>query len=963
MAIAGFQMRDIVRSKKQNIIATAAYIGRQNIYDHTEEKMKYHHANTKDLIEFKMYLPDGAPAKYENPAELWNDIQAMKYDNQGKAMILSLPAEASHEQHIEMVELFVRRNLLSQNLLVEVAFHNEKIKKRKYGSGEPKQEEHNKNFHVHVLCTGLSIINGKWSEVKSRSPYVDEDGNILEKIDSPRLKNKKLQYDKNENIIMKKDWKQLQYNDDGTPMLNNDGTPVLVDIRVPVLDRDGKQKVSVDKKGYKTPLWKTKKIWECPINKFGTIKDYRMSWGECQNEILRRYKVLDENGEILQIDMRSYAEQDAGLPPELQRKPQLKIFDKENEDNKEILEYNEKINMRNKKVMDIRKLIEENAKLETEIADEEKLAAEEKVIISRINPKAEWVNTWTRHAKILSDRASSVFSKMNLKLDNTMRQSLKKLDSTPAGRRNDIEYNRIAKHYKLMEELIKTVDPNRINGDQEIEAKAEAAWKKLTDQQKVSFVRDRYGYETAKIYAKVLAREKNNLDIIDGLDQTTPFYPNEKTDSTAIQIIGKQICKTKNFASYEQAAYIKWDTAGSQSPPQEIINVLKTYSTAEKHYGNQLENKPTYIVNITPGIEYNPTEIEAEAKTANAELDKAERVEAEAKAKAKAEARAKAEAEARVKLETERKVAKAKAETKAKTEAKKQTKNQGPIIMFPQIANADKAKTQVVPAKISEQEQKRQLAQQQQLETERKRQQQAEKRRIAVTINYRSLIPQFQMAVKTKDMDTINKMSARVMETFGKAEAEQKYKSAGSARKIAAETLLNEYVNRKASLPESRRELEKEYMTANGRLNMRKLLADIKKYNETAGEYDVINVDNHRQASDEENFWYGMLNPDKTIRLTKAEKESMELSGIEIQVAPEHLSARALPAGTRRTNEIHPENASQSRSASIIENGKSGIAHFNIQLDTKDNDHDKNAMEIAEEEMYKHWNPWKKFSR
>ena len=30
------------------------------------------------------------------------------------------------------------------------------------------------------------------------------------------------------------------------------------------------------------------------------------------------------------------------------------------------------------------------------------------------------------------------------------------------------------------------------------------------------------------------------------------------------------------------------------------------------------------------------------------------------------------------------------------------------------------------------------------------------------------------MAVKTKDMDTINKMSARVMEAFGKAEAEQK---------------------------------------------------------------------------------------------------------------------------------------------------------------------------------------------
>lgn len=134
MAIAGFHGADISKKstlrypKGQNMVAKSAYISREGVYDKSERVMKYPHASKLDLeCPSEIFLPPGAPEKYKDPSVLWSEIQAMKYDNLGKLMILSLPAEATEEQRHEMVELFVKRNLTSQYLICQVGYHKEKL--------------------------------------------------------------------------------------------------------------------------------------------------------------------------------------------------------------------------------------------------------------------------------------------------------------------------------------------------------------------------------------------------------------------------------------------------------------------------------------------------------------------------------------------------------------------------------------------------------------------------------------------------------------------------------------------------------------------------------------------------------------------------------------------------------------------------------------------------------------------
>lgn len=923
MAIAGFDGKNITKKitaknpNGQNMVAKSSYNSRSIILDQNDNTKKYPHAPKGDLeCESEIILPPGAPERYKDPSILWSEIQGMKYDNVGKAMILNLPHEATEEQRHEMVELFVRRNLTSQYLVCQVDYHKPKMVP---SENDPTVLVSNNNYHAHILTTEIQMIGGEWSEKKSTKPYVDEHGIPLQKTNkTPKLKNKKLQYDENGNIIFKEGWQELQYDNNGKPKLRENGTPILVDIRTPETDKQGNQIYNIDK-GKPRPVWKRKEIHAASVTKFGWIRDFRESWGECQNEVLKKYNVRNKEGELVQVDMRSYKKQDEEIDDGMERIPQIKVFDPyieltDDEKNnslkakQDIIKENKKRRARNEAINEIRKLRKEKNKLDDSIKVQAEIEQKEKEVISQIDPKAEWTQIWVKQQERLNKITFTHYTYTNKLLRDTIVRARKKIESMPSKltRRERIEKQRINRHRSLMLHLEKQIRVENLTEPEKIKSLAEDTWDKMTDQQRVSFVRDRYGFDTGTIYARVLAREKNNVDIIDGLEQTAPETPDNKTNLNIIQSEAEFYCETRDIVKYQNNAYAKWDTASFNAPPVELINVLNVYANVDGYYTAKLSKEPWKASSTIGGFNYNNIEeIEKEARIAREQLEKEE-----AAARVKAEQKRKEEAVAKAKAEVEQKQ-REEAAARAKTEAER--KHQA------------------------------QLARQAELQKQQ------------VRIGYERLIPQYQLAVAAKDQDTINKISALVRSAFTEEEIEMKYKGSKSWRDTEMNSMINKLIDIKSYggiNEDAKEELEKQIFDNRGKPILRTINKIIEDHNQTAPEYNQIDVKEYRKYSDDANFWYGVQNPDKAIRSNKAETPAISKGTPELQIETPKSRPRGLPAPAS-------QRPGSNQGGKVLPDGTTRPITVGPNTLKKDADHEKSAMEQAEDELYQGWDPWK----
>ena len=311
MAIPHFSFKGISKGHNQSVIASSSYMARKKMKDKLEtdpnKRIKKSFSTSKDHYLTLMMLPSGAPVEYNNPETCWNDLHAIEKNREAVRFLLTPPKELTKEQAIELSKEWAYQEFVSKGLVVQLSFHLEK--------------DNNNNFHCHGLGSYRQLINGKWADVKSRKAYVDENGEPLEKVDTPKLKNGKLQYNKDGSIKTVKGWQRLMYDDKtGKPLLHDDGTPVLKDIRIPVLNEDGSQRTTNNGK-HKKLSWKERKIQITDLEKRTAAAEARKLWQDVQNDYFRKHNILDEKGNVLQVDLRSYAEQDKDKPEEEKRIP------------------------------------------------------------------------------------------------------------------------------------------------------------------------------------------------------------------------------------------------------------------------------------------------------------------------------------------------------------------------------------------------------------------------------------------------------------------------------------------------------------------------------------------------------------------------------------------------------------------------------------------------------------------
>lgn len=186
MAIYHFKVKIINRKSGRSAVASAAYRSGEklvNEYDGLE-----HDYTKKHWIEYKeIILPECAPNEYKDRNTLWNAVEKIEKSNMARLsreFEIALPVELTQEQQIEVLQKFIKDEIIPLNLCADICIHNPPVmndyKQPIDDTGHPTKEKDKmifRNPHAHVMVTMRPLdSNGKW-EKKSEVEYICKRGN------------------------------------------------------------------------------------------------------------------------------------------------------------------------------------------------------------------------------------------------------------------------------------------------------------------------------------------------------------------------------------------------------------------------------------------------------------------------------------------------------------------------------------------------------------------------------------------------------------------------------------------------------------------------------------------------------------------------------------------------------------------------------------------------------------------
>lgn len=185
MAIFHFKVKIINRKSGRSAVASAAYRSGEklvNEYDGLE-----HDYTKKHWIEYtEIMLPDCTPKEYKDRNILWNAVEKIEKSNMARLsreFEIALPVEQSQEQQIEVLQNFIKDEIIPLNLCADICIHNPPVmndrKQPIDDTGHPTKEKDKmifRNPHAHVMVTMRPLdSNGKW-EKKSEVEYICKRG-------------------------------------------------------------------------------------------------------------------------------------------------------------------------------------------------------------------------------------------------------------------------------------------------------------------------------------------------------------------------------------------------------------------------------------------------------------------------------------------------------------------------------------------------------------------------------------------------------------------------------------------------------------------------------------------------------------------------------------------------------------------------------------------------------------------
>ncbi len=141
----------VAASAYRSAVACAAYRSGQEIKDDRYNKT-HDYSRKENVLHSEIMTPEGAPEWMHNRQSLWNAVEAgeKRKDAQlAKEIILTLPRNLDLEQQKEVVQGFVKKNIVDKyNLVADFAIHS------------PDASDGGKNPHAHIMFT-LRPVEGE----------------------------------------------------------------------------------------------------------------------------------------------------------------------------------------------------------------------------------------------------------------------------------------------------------------------------------------------------------------------------------------------------------------------------------------------------------------------------------------------------------------------------------------------------------------------------------------------------------------------------------------------------------------------------------------------------------------------------------------------------------------------------------------------------------------------------------
>lgn len=174
MAIYHNSISNVSRANGSCSTATLSYITGEKVKDERLGEMFYGFGRQERIEATGTLLPEGAPTEWQDPKKLFNAIEEYEKSanaRTAKKIEVALPRELTREQHIEIVESYIKQNLNDKGYGATYAIHSD-------------PEENNPHAHILVPNRQINKDTHDFEKTKTRKEYaLDDKGERIPVLD------------------------------------------------------------------------------------------------------------------------------------------------------------------------------------------------------------------------------------------------------------------------------------------------------------------------------------------------------------------------------------------------------------------------------------------------------------------------------------------------------------------------------------------------------------------------------------------------------------------------------------------------------------------------------------------------------------------------------------------------------------------------------------------------------------
>ena len=158
MAIYHLEAKVISRGTGRSACAASAYMSCSAIYNEYDG-VQHDYTRKQGLVWEHVFLPDCAPAEWQDRAKLWNaveDAEKTKDSRLAREFVVALPIELGKNEWVDLLSKFIREQFVSEGMCADVAIHD--------------TDGHNPHAHIMLTVRPLNE-NGTWQH-KTEKEYL-----------------------------------------------------------------------------------------------------------------------------------------------------------------------------------------------------------------------------------------------------------------------------------------------------------------------------------------------------------------------------------------------------------------------------------------------------------------------------------------------------------------------------------------------------------------------------------------------------------------------------------------------------------------------------------------------------------------------------------------------------------------------------------------------------------------------